>query len=356
MSDNRSGEIDTFACKRKLALAMSNQDLDINDRDSVQYQNAMFCVSVALGKCRLYGIDPQELDGVLTTNMAATTASAANRMIGDYEKTLIHFATNFDELDDDAIISACQVLTDRMDLWAADIAITEAWELAIEEEASGYLELDCLVVQFSESLLRVDEKLAKCHALLYTAASTNILSNWRQLVAPKFQDIFPWWLDGSIESEMEQMKVFADRLIPADSGGERRGYDLSTTSTFLDSKSKVPSNDQKRIAGLKKTSTTWHNIEIPITSEAKDYFLTPRLTIADISTNQGVINFSIRSNPKIATNLKVIVSSFDRKIAKPVVSSLNFKVPKGQSSTTEVQVSLDIDGDIFHVADLYFER
>ena len=225
MSESSSNLPDTFACKRKLALALGHRDLEIENQNSIPHQNAVFWVAIALGNCRLHGVDPEEYDGLLTISMAAAAIRAANRLLKDYERKLIDCSINFDELDEDATICACQVIADRMDLWAADIAITETWELAIDEEELGHRELDDLVVLFSENVLQIDEALEKCSALLYTAASTNLLSNWRQLLAPKYKSVLPWWLDGSIESEMQTAASFAASIIPADapaSEGENR--------------------------------------------------------------------------------------------------------------------------------------
>ena len=211
---------DTFACKQKLALALGHRDLDIGNQNSIPYQNAAFWVAAALGNCRLHGVDPEEYDGLLPISMAAAAIRAANRFLKDYERKLIDCSINFDELDEDATICACQLIADRMDLWAADIAITETWELAINEEKLGHRELDDLVVLFSKNVLRIDEALEKCSALLYTAASTNLLSNWRQVLAPGYKSLLPWWLDGSIESEMQKSASFADSIIPADADPE----------------------------------------------------------------------------------------------------------------------------------------
>ena len=210
---------DTFACKRKLALALGHRDLD-EDQHSIPHQNAAFWVAAALGNCRLHGVDPEEYDGLLPISMAAAATRAATRLLKDYEQKLIGCSTSFDELDEYALICAGEVIADRMDLWAADIAITETWELAINEEELGHRELDDLVVLFSENVLQIDEALEKCSALLYTAASTNLLSNWRQVLASEYKSLLPWWLDGSIESEMQKSASFAASIIPADADPE----------------------------------------------------------------------------------------------------------------------------------------
>lgn len=210
---------DTFACKKELGLALGHRDLVFGNQDSIPYQNAAFWVAAALGNCRLHGVDPEEYDGLLPISMATAAIRAATRLLKDYEQKLIDCSINFDELDENAAMCACEVIDDRMDLWAADIAITETWELAINEEEPGHRELDDLVVLFSENILRIDEALEKCRALLCTAASTNLFSNWRQLLAPEYKSALPWWLDGSIESEMKAAASFANSIIPADFNG-----------------------------------------------------------------------------------------------------------------------------------------
>lgn len=354
MSGSNSNPPDTFACKQELAFALGNGDLEIRDETSVQYQNSLFWVAIALGNCRLHGVDPEEYDGLLTISMATAALHAANRLMDDYERKLISYATSFDELDEDATICACQVLTDRMDLWAADIAITEVWELAVNEEEPGYLQLDDLFVLFSEKVLRIDEALDNCKALLYMAASTNLLSNWRQLVAPKFQDVFPWWLDGSIESDMERMRSYAERFVPL------YGYDaniiedmvdaiVQSAASSIESEDKFSANNtipwslieerQKELEGTPgELAADWISDPSPVALKLFDY----RATI------EGDANVKIRFDAELSKqgNALVVINLVGRRALTQNYRSAILRLANG-SKTTEPIVE---DTAKFHVS------
>jgi hypothetical protein len=216
MTKDITSAIDPCGYKRRLDVALRDPRLQNHEASGVDRQDAATWVAIALGNCRLFGIDTQELDGILPIETAVDACESVRRLTGEFKSRVDKLTDDFEELDDDATLVACQILTDRMDLWAADVAIVEAWEVAVVESEAGYLELDSNVTLLTECIAELDKSLKNCEGVLFTAASTNLLSNWRGLLCEDFRAEYPWWLDGSIEREYASREALANKLIPAE--------------------------------------------------------------------------------------------------------------------------------------------
>lgn len=216
MTKDTTSVVDPFGYRRRLDAALRDPKLQDPEALEADRQDAASWVAIALGNCRLFGIDTQELDGTFPGEKAVDACKSVIRLTGEFKSRVNKLTDEFEELDDDSTLVACQILTDRMDLWAADVAITEAWEAAIANKEPGYLELDRNVILLTECIADLDKSLENCEGVLFTAASTNLLSNWRGLLCEDFRAAYPWWLDGSIEREYAAREALADKLFPAE--------------------------------------------------------------------------------------------------------------------------------------------
>ena len=109
------------------------------------------------------------------------------------------------------------VLHSRMDAWAGQVAIDEAymdtWDIP-DEEVSGQFESAC--ARLNEAFDAFDEQLQERQDLLCVAAETPLLNNWRSLLHPAYGKCLPWWLDGTLEAVAKQIEESAPATQPSD--------------------------------------------------------------------------------------------------------------------------------------------
>ena len=89
-----------------------------------------------------------------------------------------------------------------MEAWAAFVAIDEAYhdcKLAREPVAAQF---ESALDRLLDALDRFDDVLQEPDnlALLSLLTGTQLLKNWKQLLAGHYREVFPWWLDGTLEA------------------------------------------------------------------------------------------------------------------------------------------------------------
>lgn len=206
---------DPLGCRADLAEALAApalSQLEGSTPLSPEVPLAAYQVAVALGRCRLFGVDPGELDGTLPPDMAL----AAARQLAFYlsEWAHVHVPTLPQRWEDaadptEAEEMCLELLEARMEAWAAFVAIDEAYAATLvagdapphpETAARLAHELDDLPARLDA----LDNALAEQIPLLATAADTQLLNNWRALLAPAYRELLPWWLDGTLERAARQ--------------------------------------------------------------------------------------------------------------------------------------------------------
>lgn len=123
---------------------------------------AAYWLAVAYGNCRLEGIAPEPKDdGTLVAAAAREMERQARDLTADADSLpLQHDACHEPPIFERLV---CGILHRRVELWAASVALDEAHDAALAE---------------------VDPK---------------ILS-----LAPEFNEVLPWWLDGRLESQRQE--------------------------------------------------------------------------------------------------------------------------------------------------------
>jgi hypothetical protein len=197
---------DPLGIVEELRCALSQPELaeanDLGLRSSVPARQAAFELARALGRCRLFGVDAGDLDGSLPAQVAlaaasefvewlATAIADAERLPRDWEACDEPFEA--DDLSLDLLIT-------RMDAWAAFLTIDEAYQKAIEARSPAAGEFHAPMDQVLDALNRLDQQLLQRTDYLEVAGETELLDNWRHLLADEFRVAWPWWLDGRLET------------------------------------------------------------------------------------------------------------------------------------------------------------
>jgi len=111
---------------------------------------------------------------------------------------------------------ATELLQSRMDSWAAFIAIDEAYEDAHRDADPQLARFDAVVQSLLDALDRFDRVLQTGESLeiLSVTTDTELLRNWRLLLADEYRECPPWWLDGTLEQIQEDLDRDFERTIP----------------------------------------------------------------------------------------------------------------------------------------------
>ncbi|MCL6502310.1 MAG: hypothetical protein K6T86_06455 [Pirellulales bacterium] len=214
-SEPQAASGDPLGCRADLAEALAAPALsqwEGSTPPSAEVPLAAYQVAVALGRCRLFGVDPGELDGTLPPDMALAAACQLACYLSEW--THVDVPTLPQRWEDaadpaEAEEMCLELLEARMEAWAAFVAIDEAYAATLvagdapphpETAARLAHELDGLPARLDA----FDHALAEQIPLLATAADTQLLNNWRALLAPPYRELLPWWLDGTLERAAQQ--------------------------------------------------------------------------------------------------------------------------------------------------------
>jgi len=197
---------DVFDCANDLNRALARPELDgvqSGQTPSVQGQQACLWLACALGRCRLFGITPEQ-DGTLPVWIAIAAAHALLRSITSLTEQVKELLQQHEwDCDNDLLPGSC--LFQRMDLWACYIAIDEAYEAALADPHAVLGEFRRMVSSLAKATEALDKEMQIDSALLsppanvFVNSSGNMVDNWRGLLAEPYKSTLPWWLDGSLE-------------------------------------------------------------------------------------------------------------------------------------------------------------
>lgn len=197
---------DPLAWRLEMRNALADPALDVctgpNASSDSQARRAAYRLAVALGKCRLFGVELGEEDGSLPAPVAMAAAlectehlkrwvAAARSLSDQWEKT--HDETEADEL-------CFHLLETRMECWAVFLALDEAYQASVERRLPERIWLAQPLGLIQEGTDFFDIELHKNLDLLSTVAHANLLPNWRRLLAAPYRLAIPWWLDGTLEN------------------------------------------------------------------------------------------------------------------------------------------------------------
>lgn len=181
-------------------------------------RKAALGVAVALGRCRLSGVDPGDDGGILSAEVATAATTALVEVLERGAARAGGLGERFDAAIDpiEPEHDALDLLRLRMDAWAAFLAIDEASQAALEDEdgEGPGAAFEAGLAALLDALDAYDAELRAQLDVLSIVADTGLLDHWRTGLAPEFAATPPWWLDGSLEREAQRLDRQALELAP----------------------------------------------------------------------------------------------------------------------------------------------
>jgi len=199
--------------------------------------DSCFRLALALGRARLFGVEmPAGDDFTLTPAAAAAAATVLYRAVRRASAAArelprhMRLAGAYGRRD-----VALELLELRTDAWAVYLAIDEALSAELYElrpqpktkpttdhaahenvithnlnaevtkvtasghGTAGHQVLAKRVGMLNRAIENLDANLTRQIAHLRPAAGTQLLENWRRLLAPEHRELLPWWLGGCLE-------------------------------------------------------------------------------------------------------------------------------------------------------------
>lgn len=228
MSRFRDEHDDPAGCRDGLHAVLTLPELAEFDQPgpiSARGRHAAYELAAALGRCRLFGVAPgDDLDGTLTTPLAL----AAARVLRDLLESGITDARELGERWDAAAEAhaaedlCLNLLESRMECWAAYLAIDEAYAECMEAQDTDLGGFTGILDSLLAAIETFDQELQRQSGLLSVAAETELLQNWRNLLAAPYREPLPWWLDGSLEEAARRVQQEALTSQPDEIARRRR--------------------------------------------------------------------------------------------------------------------------------------
>jgi hypothetical protein len=161
-----------------------------------QAEELCYWPALALGRCRLFGVKVEdETDFTLAPEAFLHASSHLIRHL----RGLIRWSREVEELRNrgGACVDqnlAIELLEIRTDAHATCLALDEAYAAALYEGLAEAPAMGRRMHQVRRLIDILDGNLRKSIPLLRLAASTQLLKNWRRLLAPEYREMIPWWM------------------------------------------------------------------------------------------------------------------------------------------------------------------
>lgn len=189
--------------RRALAQA-SLAEFTANTEPSPPAVRAAYHLAACLGKCRLFIVDLGDTDGTLPPSVAVAAAEQWRRYIGEWTAATARLERAWtgavEEVE--AIDRAADLLSARMECWAVFLAVDEAYQDCVETASPVRGRLGSLLRSALDELDQFDAALRGEAVYLAPVAATELLDNWRRLLAVEYRRTLPWWLSGELEALM----------------------------------------------------------------------------------------------------------------------------------------------------------
>jgi len=217
---NAHGKSDALGYLEQLRDALADPFLDEFDGQSPseEAKQAAARLAVALGYCRLFGIDAGEDDGTLPVPESRGAIESLLGQIHDLREQIQTLPERWDDAADgfEAESLCADVLEQRMDLWAAMVALGEASLSALIDEDPGAEELSEELETLMKAIFDLDDviKQREILLLLSTLTETELLENWRRNLVEPYASTLPYWLDGTLEDAAQYLEREFEATVP----------------------------------------------------------------------------------------------------------------------------------------------
>jgi hypothetical protein len=203
------------SCLEALREALNRPELDEFDRPgplTATARQAAYQLAVALGRCRLFGVQPnEELEKPLPANRALQAALELHGYLKAWTEHAHQLGRRWDESEVATVAEdlCLNLLEHRLEAWAVYLVIDDAYQACLESADPGREALGAAVVSVLDAAQAFDMELHAQRELLSVAAETMLLDTWRGLLAPLYREALPWWLDDTLEKVHRRLEVVA---------------------------------------------------------------------------------------------------------------------------------------------------
>jgi len=184
---------------------------------SEEAKRAAYQLAVALGRCRVFGVQaPADIDGTLHPPVAVAAAEVGIQYLRQWTERAHRLGQDWDASEPEIAETLCaETLEFLMETLFVMEALSEAFEADLEQ--GGSRDLWEAIGHYTEALGELDRALQTPEnlALLSTVVRLPLLDNWRQSLAGDYKEVLPWWLDGTLEKVDQQITEYCRRTLPA---------------------------------------------------------------------------------------------------------------------------------------------
>jgi hypothetical protein len=190
----------------ELAPALAQPELADVSADTEPARRAAYWLAVVLGNCRLRGFDLGKEDGTLSVSTALAAGRRLASLLPQWTEEAQRLEERLDTADRDVEANdlCFDLLEARMEAWSAFVAIDEAYQACLVESSAQHAEFATLIDRLLDQTEELDRQMQDQLVLLSMVAHYPLLENWRRLLTNPYDQVRPWWLDGSLETAFEQ--------------------------------------------------------------------------------------------------------------------------------------------------------
>lgn len=173
-------------------------------------------LAVMIGRSRLFAAQEASDDTVLPIAVGCAAGLELQRQIEDTVARASHLYEDWvqvSQMEREELTAG--LLENRMDIWAAVIAIEESGHRWIEAGGGEHARLFSVLGSACQACEQLDDVLCEDLETLSTAACLPVLlHNWRLFLGEQFRSHLPWWLDGTLEETAARLERDARLLMP----------------------------------------------------------------------------------------------------------------------------------------------
>jgi 5-methylcytosine-specific restriction protein B len=201
------------AFRQQLSVAAETLSRNMPESDA---QARAYRLAVSLGYCRLFGIEVENAVAHLSMECASAGLKFwMSRCVEWQQKAReLELVWASAAAETDALTYSTNLLTARMDSWAAFIAIHEVTQHEGDGPTRTHQQFERDLEAVLDALEDFDQCLHDGISYLAPVVETGLLGAWRAALAHPFNRRPPWWLDETLEKELKSIREHGSDWVP----------------------------------------------------------------------------------------------------------------------------------------------
>jgi hypothetical protein len=169
---------------------------------------------VAIGYCRLFGVEEHDIGGALTDRFAIASAHKLIAMLSKWTANADQLGIEWEQAPNprEADKTAARRLKDRTEAWAALESIHLSFAEMVNNESPLTSSLGDTIDSLAGLLNRFDSALERHVDILSTLCGSPLIDGWEQRLGGEYRDPPPWWVGESLRIVATRAR---NRAVPA---------------------------------------------------------------------------------------------------------------------------------------------